>query len=42
MPHLRKKYEGGYWGYAERVSTDLTGRIPLNSNTKILLSHAKK
>ena len=39
IPKLRKKYEGGIWGYGQRVSSEV--RTAANT-TKILLSHTKK
>ena len=39
MPHLRRKYEGGYWGYAKRATSEMRGAK--KCNTKVLLSHTK-
>lgn len=41
LPRLRKKYEGGIWGYGQRLQNDLS-RSAIANNTKILLSHSKK
>lgn len=39
MPRLRKKYEGGFWGYGKRIKRD--SQSP-TKNAKILLSQAKR
>ena len=41
IPQLRKKYEGGIWGYGKRVGSQCSQSSTAN-NTKILLSsHGK-
>ena len=53
MPHLRKKYHGGIWGYGQKSASmfrtfnknDKDTGVDVKSNqnaTKILLSHTKK
>ena len=41
MPQLRKKYEGGIWGYGKRVGSQCSQSTATN-NTKILLSSQAK
>ena len=40
LPHLRKKYRGGFWGYGQQIESSIAQRSSSTTHqAKILLSH---